>query len=61
VNINGMNVTKTNIRTDIKYMKILLRQMERSIVRNDWDDLADTCNDLGACAFSIIDAIGSER
>lgn len=61
MNINGTRITKTNVRTDIKYMKILLQQMERALVRNDFDDLADTLNDLGACAFTIIDQINSER
>lgn len=48
-------LTKGSVRSDMKYVREVMRQMEDALKNNDFHEVAVLANEAGACMFSIID------
>jgi hypothetical protein len=56
---NKMNeLSKGGVRSDMKYVREVMRQMEDALKKNDFYEVAVLANEAGACMFSIIDKSG---
>jgi hypothetical protein len=51
-------LTKGGVRTDMKYVREVMRQMEDALKKNDFYEVAVLANEIGACMFSVIDKSG---
>jgi hypothetical protein len=53
---NEMNqITKTGIRTDMKYVREVLSQISDALKENDYAEVAFLANDAGACLIGIME------
>ena len=53
---NKMNqITKSGIRTDMKYVREVLSQISDALKENDYAEVAFLANDAGACLIGIME------
>lgn len=51
-------LTKGAVRSDMKYVRELMRQIEAAMKNEDWREVAVISNEAGACFFTIVDKTG---
>jgi hypothetical protein len=43
-----MNITKADFRNDMKFIRQMMRQIEKNLVENNWQEIYTCCQEIAA-------------